>query len=89
MTTRIAFIAAILLSAGVARAASSSVPAAEEIVLETGSPATSSYVACDVSPSAHIAALLQVPADERGKVEAASCATNVTWPTAVDTRDRR
>ncbi len=88
MTTRIAFVAAILLSAGVARAASSSGSAAEEKLLETGVPAVSPYVACEVSPSAHIAEL-QVPADERGKVEAASCATNVTWPTAVDARYRR
>ncbi len=89
MTSRIAFVAAVLLSAGVARAASSSVPAAEEKLLETGAPITSPYVACDVGSAALTANLLQVPAEERGKVQAASCASEVVWPTTVDARDRR
>jgi hypothetical protein len=90
MTSRIAFVAAILLSAGVARAAStSSVPAGEEKVLETGAPFSEPAVACDMSSKALTAALLQVAAEDRGKVEAASCASNVTWPTTVDASYRR
>ena len=90
MTSRIAFVAAILMSAGVARAAStSSVPASEETILETGAPISGPAVACDMSSKALAAALLQVPAEERGKVEAASSPSNVTWPTAVDAQYRR
>ncbi len=88
MTSRIAFVAAVLLSAGVARAASS-VPAAEEKLLETGAPISSPTVSCDAGSKSLAFALLQVPDQERGKVVAASCASDVTWPTSVDTRDRR
>lgn len=88
MTSRIAFVAAVLLSAGVARAAVSSVPASEEQTLETGAP-VSSHTTCTPSAKSLAAIGLQVPDEERGKVEAASCTSNVVWPATVDARDRR
>ncbi len=90
MTSRIAlaFVAAVLLSAGVARAATSSVSAAEEQTLETGG-APGSPAFCDVGSKDLTSALLQVPDQDRGSVLAARCSTPVAWPSAVDARDRR
>ncbi len=95
MKTRIAFVAAVLLSAGIARAASSSVSPGEERTLESGAPASAPYVdltSCQVNSKAVTAALLQVPDEDRGTVEgASSCqvASTEAWPTHVYDGDRR
>ncbi len=95
MTSRIAIVAGLLLTAGIARASSSSVPAGEEKTLESGAPVTAAYLDytnCKVNSKALTSALLQVPDEERGKVQAAgNCevASNEAWPTTVDARDRR
>ncbi len=96
MTTRLALIAAVLLSAGAARAASTSaVPSSEEKILETGAPVTAPYLdftSCTVNSKALTAALIQVPDQDRGSVLAASncqVASSEVVPTQVDERDRR
>jgi len=95
MITRIAIVAGILLSAGVARAAATSVPPAQEKILESAVTTGAPYIdltRCTVDSRAVTAALLQVPDEDRGTVlPAGSCrvATERAWPTKVSDVDRR
>ena len=96
MTTRTMFFTAALVLAGAAYASSSSsVPPSEERILESGTPASPPYLDlrdCNVNSKAITNALMQVPDDERGKVEATSgceVASDEAVPTEVDARYRR
>ncbi len=93
---RTAVIAATLLLAGAARAATgSSAPAEALKALETGATVSAPYLdftSCSVDSKAVTAALLQVPDQDRGTVLAASdcaVASNEAAPSQVDDRYRR